>query len=151
MIVAWGKTGFAPIPTHSRLQNYNTRRVLHVMKLAMVSAVSRGNDLCIRLADAQRAQDWLLEAELRMPDIFREMAGTSDKAIIDDLHDFAWRIYARTQKPIHESLVIRFLSGKVPSDKVLRVLDLAERSHIMRKEGPQMWLPSVKDNIPGVE
>jgi hypothetical protein len=153
MIVAWGTKGFPPVPIHSRLQNYNTRRVLHIMKLCMISAISRGNELTIRLGDAQRAQDWLLDAELRMPDIFREMAGTSDKAVIDDLHDFCWRIYARTQKPIHESSILRFLSGKVPADKVLRILDLAERSHVLQRDGSaaQMWKPSVKDNLPGVE
>jgi len=153
MIVAWAAKGFPPVPIHSRLQNYNTRRVLHVMKLCMISAISRGNDLTITLQDAQRSQDWLLSAEERMPDIFREMAGTSDKAVIDDLHDFCWRLYARNKKPIHESSIIRFLSGKVPSDKVMRVLDLAERSHILQKDGSgaQLWKPAIKDNLPGVE
>lgn len=155
MLVAWAKKGFIPVPIHSRLQNYNTRRQLHILKLCIISAVSRSNSLTIELLDVQRAQEWLLEAEARMPDIFREMAGTSDKAIIDDLHDYVWRLYSRQNPPkaIHESLIMRFLSGKVPADKVYRILDLAERSHILERDKTtaQSWKPGVKDNIPGVE
>lgn len=152
-ILAWYATDLAPVPTHSRLQNYNTRRLLHVFKLCMVSAVSRSNDMCIEVIDVQRAQEWLLAVEERMPDIFREMAGQSDKAVIDDLHDFMWQAYARERKPIHESLVMRFLSGKVPAEKVMRVLDLAERSGVVQKatEGVMLWKPGLRDNIRGVE
>lgn len=151
MLIAWYNQDLTPVPTHSRLQNYNTRRLLHVLKLCMVSSLSRTNELRIELIDVQRAQEWLLDAEARMPDIFREMAGTSDKAVIDDLHDFCWRLYARNKKPVHESLIMRFLSGKVPADKVMRIVDLAERSSIIVRDGPQLWKPGIKDNIPGVE
>lgn len=153
VLLAWYATDLTPIPTHSRLQNYNTRRLLHVFKLCMVSALSRGNEMKIEIPDVQRAQDWLIQAEGRMPDIFREMTGTSDKAVIDDLHDFMWRYYARERKPLHESLVMRFLSGKVPAEKVMRVLELAERSGIAvrAQEGPLLWKPGLKDNMRGVE
>jgi hypothetical protein len=151
-LLAWYATDLTPVPTHSRLQNYNTRRLLHVFKLCMISALSRSNDMRIELVDVQRAQNWLITAEERMPDVFREMTGTSDKAVIDDLHDFMWRVYVREKKPIHESLVVRFLSGKVPAEKVMRVLELAERSGvIIRGEGALLWKPGLKDNIRGVE
>lgn len=151
---AWAKTGFAPIPTHSRLQNYNTRRVLHIMKLAMISTLSRGNSLIISPDDVTRAQDWLIAAEDRMPDIFREMAGKSDKQIMDDLHAYMWQMFIREKKPLHESRLLQFLSSKVPSEKVFRLLELCERSHVIERDRsgpPNMWRPSVKDNIPGVE
>jgi hypothetical protein len=153
-IIAWHNQDLMPVPTHSRLQNYNTRRLLHVFKLCMVSALSRSNDMCIELQDVQRAQEWLIEAENLMPDIFRDMAGNSDKAVIDDLHDFMWRLYVREKKPIHESIVMRFLSGKVSSEKCLRVLDLAERSGVVQKvqgEGTNLWKPGLKDVIRGIE
>jgi hypothetical protein len=153
LLKAWHAQDLAPIPTHSRLQNYNTRRLLHVLKLCMVSSLSRHSALCIELPDVQRAQSWLLEAENKMPDIFREMAGQSDKAVIDDLYDVLWRLFIGNKKPIHESVIIRFLSGKVPSEKVMRVLQIALSSNVIEKV-PNMdnyYKPGMRDNIRGVE
>jgi hypothetical protein len=132
----WFAKGLQPVPTHSRLQHYNQRRVLNIFKLCMISSVSRSNDLTIQLADLQRAQDWLIQVEDRMPDIFRDMAGKSDKQVMDDLHDFMWRLYARENppKPIHEMRIIQFLSAKVPSEKIVRLIELCERSGIMQRD-----------------
>lgn len=153
-LVAWYEQGLPPIPTHSRMQHYNTRRLLYIFKLSMVSSVSRSNDLRVTVDDLTRAQDWLLEAEDKMPDIFRDMAGKSDKQVIDDLHDYLWRLYARDKKSIHESRLISFLQSKVPSEKVLRVLELCERSNIIERDrstNQPMWKPCVKDHIRGIE
>lgn len=148
----WAAAGLPPIPTHGRLQNYNARRILHVCKLMMISAISRGNNLQIELEDYIRAQDWLLDAESRMPDIFRDMAGKGDGQVIDDLHDYLWRLYARDQKPIHEARLISFLQGKVPVEKVMRILELAERSEVIERDaGTTLYRPCVKDRLPGVD
>lgn len=151
--MTWYRAGMQPAPVHSRLQHYATRRLLYIFKLAMISSVSRSSDLQVELVDLTRAQDWLLEAEDKMPDIFRDMAGKSDKQVIDDLHDYMWRLFVRDKKPIHESRIVGFLQGKVPAEKVLRVLDLCERSRVIERDptNPIMWRPSVRDNIPGVE
>jgi hypothetical protein len=157
LLVPWFEAGLPPIPTHSRLQNYNTRRILHVIKLAMVSSASRDNALIIEPVDIERARDWLLEAETLMPDIFRDMAGKSDKAVIDDLHSYLWRIYARDQQPIHEQKVISFLSARMPSEKILRLIDLCERSGVLvRMAGtggtsPAMYKPALLTEMRGVE
>jgi len=150
---AWAAAGLPPIPTHSRLQNYNARRLLHFLKLCTISSVSRSSDLLIKEEDFLRAQQWLLEVEDKMPDIFREMNGKSDKQVIDDLHSYLWRLYVRDKKPIHISRIVKFLQDKIPAEKVMRVLDLCQRSHtIERVAGTEdMFLPSVRDQLPGVE
>lgn len=151
---AWYKADLAPVPTHSRMQHYNTRRLLNIFKLSMVSSISRSSDLVISSEDLTRAQDWLLEAEEKMPDIFRDMAGKSDKQVVDDLHDYMWRAYARDRKPIHESRLIAFLQSKVPTEKVLRIIELCERAGIIERDRSTaypLWKPATKDHNKGIE
>jgi hypothetical protein len=150
---AWHDKGLPPVPTHSRLQNYNARRIMHILKLSMVSSASRGNDLLIDSVDLTRAQDWLLEAEERMPDIFRDMQGRSDGTVINDLHSFLWKIYAREQKPIHESRLFSFMQTKVPAEKIVRILEVAERSgKINRTAGTEApnatYVPALDNQYP---
>lgn len=154
-LITWYKRKLEPVPTHSRLQHYKVRRLLSIFKLSMISSVSRGSDLRIMTQDLTRAQDWLLEAEGRMPDIFRDMAGKSDKLVIDDLHAYMWRMWIRDKKSIHESKVISFLSNKVPSEKILKIIELCERAGVIEKDRSTphpMWIPALnKENVQGVE
>lgn len=151
-IIKWYEEGMPPTPTHSRLQHYNGRRMMFCFKLCMISAASRSNDLQVELEDYQRAMDWMLEAEDKMPDIFRDMAGKSDKQVMDDLYDYLWRFYVRShQQPVHESRLYHFLSNKVPGEKVQRVLDLCVKTGLVEDLGSGMYRPGVRDNLPGVE
>lgn len=150
-MVAWYEAGLPPAPTHSRLQHYNGRRLMFAFKLCAISSVSRGNDLTITPDDFQRATGWMLEAEELMPDIFRDMAGKSDKQVMDDLHDYLWRMYARDENPIHESRVYHFLSSKVPSEKISRIIDLCERTGCVRRTDGDKYLPGIRDHLPGIE
>lgn len=154
---AWANAGLPPIPINSRMQHYNARRVLHMLKLCMVSAIARDDELCITLADVNRARDWLLEAEERMPDVFRDMAGKSDKQVIDDLYQYIWRLTAATRdekgnlKPIHVTRLIQFLQTRVPSEKVMRIIELCVRSEMLQIAGKDLYLPGLKDTLPSVE
>lgn len=145
LIAAWQRARLAPVPTHSRLQHYNARRLLHVIKLSTIASISRGNDLQILPEDFIRAQDWLLKAETLMPDIFRDMAGKSDKNVIEDMHLYVWQLYARHHnKPVHKERIVRFLADRVPSEKVLRLFDLCVQSGVLeRSAGTQdYYVPS---------
>lgn len=127
----WILKGCIPIPDHSRLEAYNERRVLHIIRLCIISAASSGHPLLITLNDFIRARDWLLDAELAMPDIFKAMVNKSDAQVIADLHQFVWSLYARSQKPVHEARIIYFLQAKVTSDKIPRILDTVVRANIL--------------------
>jgi hypothetical protein len=130
----WVNAGCPPEPTHSKLSNYNGRRALHVLKLSVIAAVSRSGQTNITLADVQRAQNWLFQAEEFMPDIFRDMQQKSDTQVIQELHFFLWRIWLKEKTPIHESRIIHFLSTRVPSEKVFRIIEVAERSKIITRD-----------------
>jgi hypothetical protein len=130
----WHRQGGPPAPGHSKLAHYVRSRTLHATKLALVSAVSRSGGLVIELADVERAIEWLVGAERLMPDIFREMAGKSDSQVIEELHYFAMQVYNREkQKPIHRSLLVHFLSQRTPSEKIDRILAVAEQANILTR------------------
>lgn len=140
----WYAGGMEPVPQHSRLEHYISRRVIHVLKLSMISAVSRQNSL-ITLDDFNRARGWLVHAEGIMPDIFREMVQRSDSQVIQELHFFAWQLWIRDKKPIHATRLLHFLQNRVPSEKVHRVLDIAEKAGFFEKiAGADAYRPRPK-------
>ena len=144
-LVRWYRAGLDPAPEHSKLMHYNGRRLLNILKLSMIAAVSRSCALEITLHDLTRARDWLLHAEELMPDVFREMTQKSDAQVIQELHFFLWRLWVKEKKGIHESRLIHFLHNRVPSEKILRVIEMAERSNIIsRAAGTSTYVPRAK-------
>lgn len=143
-IERWANDGCKPVPTHSKLANYTSRRILHALKLSIIAAVSAGHSI-IELRDFDRAREWLLLAEATMPDIFREMVGKSDVQVIDELHYYCWQIWIKEKKPVHVSRMIHFLQHRIPSDKILRVIDVAEKANILEKmAGSESYKPRPK-------
>lgn len=142
-----------PAPIHSKLVNYNTRRVLQTLKLSMISCISRQTgSLEVQVQDIERARDWLFSAEARMPDIFREMVQKSDGQLLMDLHQFAWQQYSmQKKKPLHEAALLNFLASRSVAEKSFRLLELAERTSMFdRIAGTKTYIPRALDKI-GVE
>jgi hypothetical protein len=149
-LVRWHKAGMDPVPSHSRLQYYVIRRVIHMLKLCCISAASRvamhfngEPEMRITLPDVNRARDWMLHAESLMPDIFRGMEYRSDAAVIQALHYYAWRQWAVDRRPLHEARLIQFLNAHgVRSERVMRVIEVAERSGVLRRDaGSKLYTP----------
>lgn len=143
----WHKMGGPPTPRHSKLEHYARRRTnLHVIKLSLIAAVSRSASLHITLPDVNRAVAWLLEAEALMPDIFRAMVGRSDAQVVEELHFYLtglWRMSG--MKPVHEDKLYHFLHQRVPSEKIEKILQVAERSNVIaRMAGTDMYVPKAK-------
>lgn len=126
----WAEEGFKPAPTHSKLGEYNGRRYMHTAKLAMVSAL---NDLRmeITLGDFLRAKNWLIAAERDMPEIFKEMTVHSDGEVIRELHMHLWALYARNKKPLDRAILVSFLTTKVASREIPRLLDAMEGAFLI--------------------
>lgn len=139
---AWHKAGGPPRPEHSKLEHYIQRRTLHILKLCQISSASRGTDRKITLFDLDRARSWLFLAEETMPDVFKDMVYKGDAHVLQDLHFFAWKLWSKEKKPIHESRLINFLKNKVPSEKIQKILDIADRANIItRQAGSDLWVP----------
>lgn len=148
----WNRAGCPPQPSHSKLLNYNTRRALHVIKLSMVSAVSRSYELKVLVEDVERARDWLLDAERVMPDIFRAMGQRSDQQVLADLHLYLYRMWSSVaiekRKPLTTKNIYEFLHSRVTSEKIPRLLEVAEKlGYIVRGRYPDEWTPSAIRNF----
>jgi hypothetical protein len=147
----WDRSGRQPVPTHAKLIDYNTNRNFQLIKLAIVSAASRGELFtnnsapAVRLEDVDRAKAWLFEAEALMPDVFRAMLGKSDKDVVDELHMWAQTQYAKAKPPValDGALIRQFLLDRVPHDKVESILNLADKANIVvRVSGSaDSWIP----------
>lgn len=120
-------------PTHPKLVHYNTRRVLHLVKLCMVFAISRGSKK-IQKQDLDQALQTLYEAEDRMPEIFKEMTSTGAKDIIDQAFYYILKAYnASGKKPVPEHRVIQFLVAHVPVQQIHYTLETMVRSEIIKE------------------
>ncbi len=82
----------------------------------------------------QRALGWLLDLEVRVVDIFHTKGVAGDSAAIEDCWDFVFRTYSKEKKPIAEHRVVRFLSSKVPSHSVTKVLEVMKQAGMLKLE-----------------
>ena len=154
-INAWNRAGCPPAPTHSKLLHYNGRRALHTIKLSMISSASRSGDLHVTVDDFERARDWMLTIEQTMPDVFRAMGQRSDTQVLSDLHFHLYRIWSSValdkRKPIPESVIYDFLQSRVPSEKITRLVEVAERAGYIRKAMyPGEWIPNTLQKVGSV-
>lgn len=150
-VQAWHRAGCPPVPDHSKLEHYRIRRIMHALKLSAICAISRTKEYLIEEEDFERARTILIDAEMLMPDIFRQMAGKSDKKVLDELHHAMWREFNRTKKYIPEAFIYNFISGHVPTEKVERLIENAVKSNIIaRMAGTRAYMP-VLQNRHGVE
>lgn len=148
----WIAEGQEPVPVHSKLEDYNTRRVFHVIKLALVSAVARGSTTDILPIDLTRALNWLFEIEALMPDIFRSMLGKSDGQILEELHWHLSQLYGiNKNQPIHQSRLFDWLAKNAPSEKCGTLLSLAELSQMIERLPGDVFKPRPKFIHRGIE
>lgn len=147
LIEDWHRKGEQPLLTHSRLTYYNRTRAQFILKLSLVSAVSRLGVPTIEPSDVIRAMEWLFEAEAQMPSIFRAMQGKSDGALLEELWHFVQAVWNKHRLPTQTSQMKRFLSIRAPEDKIDGLIRLAEGTDmIVRKAGTEdLWLPRPKD------
>lgn len=152
-LATWHRAKGPPVPVHSKLVHYNNSRTMFAIKLSIVSAVARTGELVIEDLDVQRALGWLIDAESRMPDVFREMIGKSDSQVIDELHYMMVMEQSKVKKPLQTSVLWEFLRQRVPSEKIEKILMSAERSGIIfHPAGAQdLWSAKAVKGPRGVE
>lgn len=132
-INAWHIAGGPPAPTHPKLSHYNTRRTAHLLKLCIVSAVSR-NSMIIDLENFIEAQDWLLEAEFVMPDIFRAMRSGGDGRVMEDCYHYLYEVWVKNKQPIQEHRLYAYLQERTPAHNVERIIQVMEKAGLIEKK-----------------
>lgn len=115
----------AEVPDHPRVQSYVSRRYSHCMKLSMISAIDRGNDLTLDLPDFNRAIGWMAEIEARMPDIFSEGALSPEAKAQEDIIHF---VKCAGPKGIPETKLLNFARERLPGREVRMAIELLEKS-----------------------
>lgn len=141
-LTEWHRAGMHPVPEHSKLKHYNARRVLHILKLCMISSCSRGSSKLIEAYDVERAKVWLLEVESLMPEIFKEMAGKSDGQVIQDMHYYIFDLWVKNGKtPIHRSKIDLFLMNRTPAYNVENIVKTCVRAGILIDRGADLFIP----------
>ncbi len=144
----WNRDSCPPVPTHHRLQHYNGRRSLYVIKLAMISAASERCERIITLSDYERAKKWLLDIETKIPDIFKAMNQQGDNQIILDLHHHCYRIWAalppEKRHPIPRKTLSQFLYRLVPSERINRIIDTSVDAGVFKRgKYPDEFIPQL--------
>lgn len=145
LIMNWHRGGLQPVPQSSKLKHYCSRRILHVLKLAMISSAARGVSKVIDELDFHRALDWLFEVENLMPDIFKDMEGKSDVMVISDAYDYLWKIYVKMEDGklvktlFHRSKLEVFLMARTPAYNVKNIVQLMAGSGMIKDKGGDMF------------
>ncbi len=134
----WRARGEHPQPTHPKLLHYTTRRRTHLYKLAMVSAVDRGNGLELIGEDFQTALGWLMEAEVAMPAIFDAGAMHIDARVVDEVID-SMRRYGR---PMAHHRLVHVVARLVPAHAVLKLVEIMWLSGRLKKSEDGHYLPN---------
>jgi len=149
-IDAWHMGGKLPVPDHPKLQHYLSRRSAHLLKLSQIACVSDSNNLVIEIEHIQQAMDWLFDLETHIPEIFKAMSSGGDGKVMDEAWHMLFQFKARYKKGAPRSLLIKFISQRVPSHAVERIIDLMEKSDMIRavaEKGEGMLYTAKERNI----
>lgn len=144
---SWVRSGMPPIPSDSRFAEYNPRRARHWLKLAMLYAVSRQQDLLLTVEDLALARETLLEAEMVMPHAL-ELIGQNPLAeAITQTHRWALIEYLTTRTPLSEARVRKRLLQMIPVQYLQSALDnlvMTGLFSVLAGESPNRLLVPVK-------
>lgn len=130
----WVKSGGQPIPEHPKLMTYRIRRPQHLLKLMMVASASDNSDMVITLDHFAEALDWLLEVEGVMPDIFKSMKSGGDGRAIEECWHYVYTLWMKHKQPVPAGRVIAFLQERVPIHNIDRIIDVMERTELLKKQ-----------------
>ena len=132
----WNRNIAEDAPVHAKLQNYNTRRIIHGVKLAMAMSISHSSDMIVTLEDIKSARTMLVEAEDLMPEIFKEMVSSSDGKDLEEMHMFLFG-YCRNfdVELVPEHKLMHFISRRVSVPKVKYFVDTMLTSGMMKVDG----------------
>jgi hypothetical protein len=121
----------APKPDHPKLLSYNIRRTVHLLKLCMVTSVSRSDELVIRAEDFQRALDLMTEAEHHMSDIFKAMSQGGAGKTMEEAWYYIYKTFARENKPVLKHRLIQFLQERVPVHNIETTIKMMEEGQMI--------------------
>ena len=143
----WHQDGCPPIPSHLRLQDYNTRRWASAFKLCQILQLSISDNLIISRGVVQQAIDLLIKAEATLPAAFDAMGGDSDSTILEEGFAFVFSAFMKTKKPVREPTLVAFLMKKVQAHRIRAIIDTLIASNHLKQEG--QYPMGMRQFVPG--
>jgi len=129
---AWKKAGCDPAPKHPKLEDYNTRRQSHILKLAMVANIDRGDPtMMLTTEDWRQAMSWLIEAECLMVEMFRHGNDGVDGRIMDEAKHF---VDKAGKKGVPERALVNFLRQRVNANAIVNIISIMVKSGMIKAE-----------------
>jgi hypothetical protein len=116
-------------PQHPKLVHYNVRRMAHLLKLTMISAIDRSNVLLLTIEDFKQGMAWLVEAEHYMLGVFKAGGMTPDSKAMDEIHHFVATM--DQGRGVSESRVFNFGRERVNANTLERVIGIMMRSGLL--------------------
>jgi hypothetical protein len=114
LVRQWVMNGMHPLPADSRFAEYNPRRWLHWLKLAMIHAMAAGTSE-VDIQHITKAKETLLEAEFVMPLALEYLGNNPMAEAVKNLHMWALTDYITNKRsPITEGRLLRKLMSDVP-------------------------------------
>lgn len=149
----WYFSGMSPAPTDARLAEYVGRRPSHLLKLCMIFAVSKRNDLIVEEEDVIEARQLMLETEVEMRLAVEKAGQDKNSEAIDYVHDWACKQFLMTSSPIRESYLRAQLIQHVPPFQLSLIVDSMISTGMLRQVGGQgaarLFVPQVRDRESG--
>lgn len=119
-------------PLHNRLEHYVRRRTLHLAKLCMIAALSH-ESMTVNADDFASAYNWLVSAESDVTEIFKDLQSHEDGQVHEELRSTMFQVYCQTRKPIPAGVIFKYLSKRVATHNVKRVVEVAEAADYLRR------------------
>lgn len=142
----WMVAGYQPEPEHGRLLHYKTRRTQHMLKLSLVAAVSRGDEMKVRIEDFETAKGWLFEAESYMPDIFRAMTTTPESRSMEDARFYLKQLAKKLNGgSVPEHYLVDFLKHRTAPQNISKMIEVMVKAkmlrHVYDSQGNSLYIP----------
>ena len=129
--VKWVEEGEFPKPNHPKLIEYCARREHILIKLSLVSCISRHSSV-LEDKDFLRAREWLEETELNLVDVFKSIARTKDSEVLSMLRNML--IFEKQGEWTPEPQVKRYLAMRTPVYNVNQLLEVAVDGGFIEKK-----------------
>jgi hypothetical protein len=110
----WYHEKLKPYPMDPKLVHYNTRRLTHVSKLALVASMSRSNTQVITLGDIKWAKATLLEVEKRMPDAIKTLGDNQYLTVMQSIIKYVAVHFYEKKTAVPEHEIRQLLYKEVP-------------------------------------
>lgn len=133
-------------PSHPKLSVYNTRRGVHIQKIAMALAGSKLK-MEIGKADLEFALACMLDMEEKIPEIFKGMSNVPTSDVMDELYQFTVNKYMKTKAPVDKHILVHFLRTKVEVRLIDQIMKHMVSSGLLKIDlltSPERYIPVPK-------